>query len=47
MNGYYYLKEAGYDEEYANISLVHSYLNNDINCTAGGDSRNSRYLIII
>ena len=38
MNGYYYLKEAGYDEEYANISLVHSYLNNDINCTAGGYS---------
>lgn len=36
MNGYRYLKELGYDEEYANISLVHSYLNNDINCTAGG-----------
>lgn len=36
MNGYHYLKEQGYDLEYANISLVHSYLNNDINCTAGG-----------
>ena len=36
MNGYHYLKEQGYDLEYANISLVHSYLNNYINCTAGG-----------
>ena len=29
MNGYYYLKELGYDDEYANICLTHSYLNND------------------
>lgn len=36
VNGYYYIKELGYDEEYANICLTHSYLNNDINCTAGG-----------
>lgn len=36
MNGYYYIKELGYDEEYANICLTHSYLNNDVNCTAGG-----------
>ena len=36
MNGYYYLKELGYDDEYANICLTHSYLNNDIYCTAGG-----------
>lgn len=36
MNGYYYLKELGYDDEYANICLTHSYLNNDVNCTAGG-----------
>lgn len=35
MNGYNYLKELGYDEEYYNICLTHSYLNNDINCTAG------------
>lgn len=35
MNGYYYMKDLGYDEEYANICLTHSYLNNDINCTAG------------
>lgn len=36
MNGYNYLKEKGYDEEYCNICLTHSYLNNDIICTAGG-----------
>lgn len=36
MNGYYYLKELGCDDEYANICLTHSYLNNDIYCTAGG-----------
>lgn len=36
VEGYEYLKELGYDIEYANICLTHSYLNNDINCTAGG-----------
>lgn len=36
MNGYNYMKEHGYDEEYCNICLTHSYLNNDIICTAGG-----------
>ena len=36
MNGYNYLKELGYDEEYCNICLTHSYLNNDVMCTAGG-----------
>lgn len=39
MNGYNYLKELGYDEEYANICLTHSYLNNDYICTAGGVPR--------
>lgn len=39
MNGYQYLLELGYDEEYANICLVHSYLNNDVMCTAGGIPR--------
>ena len=34
MNGYNYLKELGYDEEYCNICLTHSYLNNDVYCTA-------------
>ena len=36
MNGYKYIKELGYDDEYANICLTHSYLNNDVICTAGG-----------
>ena len=36
INGYKFLKEKGYDDEYANICITHSYLNNDINCTAGG-----------
>lgn len=35
MEGYNYLKELGYDEEYYNICLTHSYLNNDVNCTQG------------
>ncbi len=35
MRGYNYLKDKGYDEEYCNICLTHSYLNNDIMCTAG------------
>lgn len=36
IRGYNYMKEQGYDEEYCNICLTHSYLNNDIICTAGG-----------
>ncbi len=36
MKGYEYLKEQEYDDEYCNICLTHSYLNNDIICTAGG-----------
>ena len=36
MRGYKYLKEKGYDDEYCNICLTHSFLNNDILCTAGG-----------
>ncbi len=36
INGYNYMKEQGYDEDYYNICLTHSYLNNDVNCTAGG-----------
>ena len=30
------IKDKGYDEDYCNICLTHSYLNNDIICTAGG-----------
>lgn len=36
MRGYKYLKAKGYDDEYCNICLTHSYLNNDVVCTAGG-----------
>ena len=36
MSGYQYLKDKGYDDDYCNICLTHSYLNNDITCTAGG-----------
>ena len=36
MEGYNYMKEQGYDEDYCNICLIHPYLNNDVNCTAGG-----------
>jgi putative nucleotidyltransferase with HDIG domain len=36
IRGYNYLKDKGYDEEYCNICITHSYLNNDIMCTAGG-----------
>ena len=30
MNGYEYMKKQGYDEDYYNICLTHSYLNNDV-----------------
>ena len=36
MRGYEYLKSKGCDDEYCNICLTHSYLNNDVVCTAGG-----------
>lgn len=36
VRGYEFLKNRGYDEEYCNICLTHSFLNNDIICTAGG-----------
>lgn len=36
VEGYQYLKDLGYDIEYCRICLLHSYLNNDIYCTAGG-----------
>lgn len=36
LNGYKYMKNLGYDDEYANICLTHSYLNNDYMCVAGG-----------
>ena len=36
IKGYEYLIGKGYDEDYCNICLTHSYLNNDSTCTAGG-----------
>ena len=35
MRGYNYLKDKGYDEDYCNICLTHSYLNNDISIVEG------------
>ncbi|HOP65746.1 MAG TPA: HDIG domain-containing protein [Bacilli bacterium] len=35
INGYEYIKSLGYDEDYASICIIHSYLNNDIDCLAG------------
>lgn len=39
INGFNYLKELGYDEEYYSICLTHGYLNNDVMCAAGGIPR--------
>lgn len=41
--GYEYIIELGYDTEYASICLTHSYLNNDINCVAGGILNKDKY----
>lgn len=40
INGYRYLKNLGYDDEYANICLTHPYLNRDVMCTPGGIPEN-------
>lgn len=34
IKGYEFLQSQGYAAEYCNICLVHSYLNNDLTCTA-------------
>lgn len=36
ISGYNYILDLGYDKEYASICITHSFLNNDINCVAGG-----------
>lgn len=36
IRGYNYILKLGYDKEYASICITHSFLNNDINCVAGG-----------
>ena len=48
IGGYEYILSLDYDEEYANICLTHSYLNNDINCIAGEipDKRRYRYAFV-
>lgn len=38
IKGYEYIKDLGYDEEYASICITHSYLNNDIDCLSGNRS---------
>lgn len=43
LNGYEYIKSLGYDEKYASICIIHSFLNNDINCVAGGIPSENRY----
>lgn len=43
INGYEYILEQGYDDEYASICITHSYLNNDMNCVAGGVPSKERY----
>ena len=35
QNGYQYIKQGGYADEYANVCLTHSFLNNDYMCTIG------------
>lgn len=41
--GYEYLLNLGVDNEYASICITHSYLNNDINCVAGGVPSKERF----
>lgn len=36
VSGYEYIKSLNFSEEFAEVCLTHSYLNNDINCVAGG-----------
>ena len=47
INGYNYIKNLGYDEEYAGICIKHSFLNNDIDCISNDrdetDKSNSHY----
>lgn len=38
ITGYEYILKLGYGDKYASVCLTHSYLNNDLNCKAGGTS---------
>ena len=42
MNGYNYIKELGYDEDYAGICIKHSFLNNDIDCISNDRNETDR-----
>ena len=50
INGYNYLKSLGYDKNYTEICIKHSFLNNDINCLANDrdytDSNDKDYKFI-
>ena len=35
VSGYQFLESEGYEIDYANICMVHAYLNHDIECTVG------------
>ena len=39
------MKELNFDDEYCEICLTHSYLNNDISCTAGGIPPKTEFLV--
>lgn len=43
ITGYEYIIDLGYDKKYASICLTHSFLNNDINCVAGGLPNKDKY----
>lgn len=45
INGYNYLKKQNFDDEFCEICLTHSYLNNDISCTAGGMPPKTKFLV--
>ncbi len=40
VNGYHFLKNAGYAEEYCNICLIHSFVNNNCQFLSGADLSN-------
>lgn len=50
INGYNFIKELGYDEEYAGICIKHSFLNNDIDCISNDrdetDKTNPNYIFV-
>lgn len=47
IKGYEFIKQLGYDEEYAGICIKHSFLNNDIDCISNDrdetDKNNKHY----